>query len=120
MKRIFLLLIITVAVLVGLFFVLKPKAQEVSSNEKTFRLEIKDKKIVSGPTTLSATQGDSVTIKLKSDIAEEFHLHGYDRSVDLVPNSEVELKFVADLSGRFEFELEMAKLELGALEVQPK
>ena len=119
MKRL-LFLIGAIALLVGLFLIFKPQNQEADSNQKSFSLEIKDKKIVTGLTTLKVSEGNNVTIKITNDETEEFHLHGYDRSVDLVPNTETELTFTANLTGRFIFELENSKTELGALEVQPK
>jgi hypothetical protein len=119
MKKI-LIIILGLGLLVGLFFVLKPTTDNQSSAQKVFQLEIKDTTIVAGSSTLNVKQGDSVTIKILSDVEEEFHLHGYDRSTDLVPNQESQLSFVADISGRFAFELEKSKKELGVLEVQPK
>lgn len=86
----------------------------------TFDLVIKDKKIVSGPVTINVTQGDEVTINITSDEAEEFHIHAYDNSVELEPDIQSTLTFTANLSGRFPFELENSKTEIGALEVQPK
>ena len=84
-----------------------------------FELQIREKKIVTGTGVLKARVGDTVTITIVSDEADEFHVHGYDRSVDLVPGVPAALSFVADASGRFEFELEKSKTDLGALEVQP-
>jgi len=65
-------------------------------------------------------QGDEITIKITSDEAEEFHVHAYDNSVELEPNKQATLTFTTNLSGRFPFELEKSKTEIGALEVQPK
>ncbi len=86
---------------------------------KTFTLVVADKKLVKGEPTLTAHVGDTVVISITADEEEEFHLHGYDRSVDLHPGEEASLTLVAEASGRFEFELEKSKVELGALEVQP-
>ncbi len=93
-----------------------------SANEdaNTFNIVIKEKKIVSGPTTIKVNQGDEITINITADEAEEFHVHAYDNSVELEPNKEATLTFTANLSGRFPFELEQSKTEIGAIEVQPK
>lgn len=130
--------ILSIVVLAGLFFVFKPeKQQETSSqpeatqsiqsespapesNVKTFELVIAGKKIVTGLETLKVTQGDEVTIKITADENEEFHVHAYDNSVELEKDKQAELSFVANLAGRFSFELEKSKTELGALEVVPK
>lgn len=133
-------LAVVVVVLIGLFYLLKPKTSSapvpapsssgestssanassaMSSNVKTFNLEVKDKKLT-GETTLKATEGDEIIFSVASDISEELHLHGYDKHVDLEKGKTVQLKFTADKTGRFPFELEEDKIELGALEVQPK
>ena len=128
-----------VVILGGLFFLFKPKQQvqppqttpatteQVStlsptpqSNIKSFELVVKGKKLVSGPETITVNEGDEVTIIVTSDEPEEFHLHGYDKSVDLEKDTLAELKFTANLTGRFIFELEESKTDLGAVEVQPK
>lgn len=133
-------LVVAVAVLGGLFFMFKPQQQVQNSPDnqsveptetvaspttselkaKIFELVIKDKKIVSGPETIKVTEGDEITIKITSDEAEEFHVHAYDKSVELEPNVQATLTFTANLTGRFPFELEESKTDLGALEVQPK
>lgn len=96
-------------------------ADEVTKTmQNTFELVIQNKKIVSGPETIKVNQGEDLTIKITSDEAEEFHVHAYDNSVELEPNKQATLTFTANLSGRFPFELEKSKTELGALEVQPK
>jgi plastocyanin len=93
-------------------------SQTVAPN--THELIIQGKKLVSGPATIKVNQGDEVTIKITSDETEEFHVHAYDNSVELEPGKQATLTFKANLSGRFPFELENSKTEIGALEVQPK
>lgn len=125
--------------LVGLFFLLKPKTQTTmppSSGQNTlnpateqpsptmaptsYELVIQGKKLVSGPTTIKVNQGDEVTIKITSDEADTFHLHGYDKSVAITSNTPAQLIITANLSGRFEYELEKSGVSLGQLEVMPK
>lgn len=116
--------------LVGLFFLTKPKQQNIIPPEppttmalpqpKIFALSIKNKKLISGSETISVTQGDKVVIKITSDTPEEYHLHGYDISLDLEKDTPAQLSFVASVSGRFAYELEKSKTDLGAVEVQPK
>ncbi len=90
------------------------------AHTKTFELEVKNRKLVSGSDSLQVNQGDNVTIKITVDEDDELHLHGYDKSVDLTANQPDELNFVANVTGRFPYELEHSKTELGALEVLPK
>ncbi len=119
-----------VILLVGLFLVTKPKQpnnipQEPQTSAalpqpKTFELSIKNKKLSSGSETINVTEGEKVVLKITSDIQEELHLHGYDISVDLEKDTPAELSFTASISGRFVFELEKSKTDLGAVEVAPK
>ncbi len=136
-NKTWILIVVGVIAVLGLLILLKPKSQtqnqtHVNQNTqsaspsasaqttKTFELVIRGKKLVSGPETLSVKEGETVTIKITSDEPEEFHLHGYDRSVDLEKNQQIEMSFVANLTGRFEYELEKSKIAIGALEVLPK
>lgn len=93
---------------------------EATGETKSFSVEIAEGAITSGETTLTVEQGDTVMLHIVADEEEEFHVHGYDASVDLKPGEAAELTFVAGASGRFPFELEKRKAELGALEVQPR
>lgn len=104
----------------GEITVVEGPVAEQTTQPDTFELVIKGKKLVSGPDPIKVNQGDEVTIRITSDEAEEFHVHAYDNSVELEPGKQATLAFTAKLSGRFPFELENSKTEIGALEVQPK
>jgi hypothetical protein len=52
-----------------------------------------------------------------SDVADEIHVHGYDLSTDVEAGGTAEVKFVADVPGIFEVELEEAVIPLVELEV---
>lgn len=129
-KKRIIYILIALVVLVGLFVWLKPaKAPESMTTDevsaplvdtKTFELVIKEGKVVSGPTILTAGQGDRVIIKVMADVSDELHLHGYDVSTDLVKDVQGGIIFYAATTGRFAFELENAKIELGTLEVLPR
>ena len=116
--------LITIIVLLGLFYILNPKQVSAPVKQtpsiKTFDLVIKDGKLISGTDTLKVTEKDQVTINITCDCDEELHLHGYNKSVDLEASKSAQLTFSANLTGRFPFELEKSKTELGALEVLPK
>lgn len=133
------LVVVGIVVLVGLFYILKPKtptipattitpspttestsSAQVNPQSKIFDLVVKNKKLVSGQEVIQVTEGDQITINITSDENEELHIHGYDESVDLEANKMAQLSFTANLTGRFPYELENSKTEIGALEVQPK
>ena len=85
-----------------------------------FELVVKDKQLLSGPAVISVPQGTPVTLRITVDHHDELHLHGYDLTLKLPTATPAELSFVADRSGRFEYELHHAHIDLGALEVQPQ
>jgi plastocyanin len=121
--RPFLFLILAAVVLGGIFLAIKPSRTTTAIDtpgKKVFTLVVKDRALVSGPATLEATAGDTVTIKITVDEDEELHLHGYDKHVDLTKGVPGELTFTANLTGRFPYELEHSSTEIGTLEVAPK
>ncbi|MEV4007862.1 hypothetical protein AB0K37_37240, partial [Actinomadura sp. NPDC049753] len=50
-------------------------------------------------------RGAAVEITVTGDTADEFHLHGYDRELELRPGATAVLRFTADTPGVFEAEL---------------
>ena len=58
-----------------------------------------------------------VRLEVTADRADEVHLHGYDRKVDISPGKPAVLEFTADVPGVFEVELEEAGLKLVELQV---
>ena len=71
--------------------------------ELTFTLEIKDRALAQGNTTLEAKQNDKITIELTSDELVNYHLHGYDLEGDVGPNMPVTMEFDAYATGSFPF-----------------
>lgn len=59
-----------------------------------------------------------VSLVVTSDVADEIHLHGYDKHVDVPKNGTATLTFTANLPGVFEVELESLKHRLVLLQVQ--
>jgi len=66
----------------------------------------------------TVSKGDRVVIAVKSDVADEIHLHGYDKSTDVKAGGTARLPFTADLPGRFEVELESRGVQIADLTVQ--
>ena len=75
---------------------------------------------ISEPAVLKVHQGDDVKFRITSDVADEFHLHGYNLHVRVSPDQSAVLQFTAKLTGRFTYELHKSGKELGALEVYPQ
>lgn len=96
-----------------------PTIEKTHPQNSSFTLRIANKKLIASPSTITVQKNQMVIIHIKSDEEDELHLHGYDKSVELSKDDLATLAFKADTAGRFPFELENAKAELGVLEVQP-
>jgi hypothetical protein len=73
---------------------------------------------ITGGGQRSAKLGQAVVIMVTSDIADEIHLHGYDKKADAGPGKVATIAFIADKPGIFEVELESKGLKLFELEVK--
>jgi hypothetical protein len=72
-----------------------------------------------GVKTLSFKKDDQVRFKVRSDTADEIHVHGYDLKQDVEAGGSVQFAFKGDIEGRFEVELENAGVQIANLEVTP-
>ncbi|WP_051343082.1 hypothetical protein [Pseudonocardia spinosispora] len=63
-------------------------------------------------------RGGVVELVVSSDVADEVHLHTYDRKVDVPAGGSATLNFTADQSGVFEAELESRGVQLVQFEVR--
>jgi hypothetical protein len=68
--------------------------------------------------TVDVAVGEKLTILVRSDAADEVHVHGYDVFDDVGPGMQAEIELTADIPGVFEVELEGAHLLLFELQVQ--
>jgi heme/copper-type cytochrome/quinol oxidase subunit 2 len=69
--------------------------------------------------TITVQMGSRVEIEVKSDTTDEVHVHGYDLKANVTPDRRGRVRFVADVVGIFEVELEEAGLSLFRLKVSP-
>ena len=95
-------------------------AMPAASAPQVYSLVVSKGQRVSGPELIQVHAGDPVTLEVTSDLPDELHLHGYDLHLKLLPGEPGRLSFIARQSGRFDYELHHAQLELGALEVLPQ
>ena len=71
-------------------------------------------------TKLRFEQGDTVRFRVRSDVADHVHVHGYDLMKDIEPGKTVTFSFPADITGIFEIELEDAGEQIAQLRVDPR
>ena len=72
-----------------------------------------------GVKTITYKKGDTVDLTVKSDTADEIHIHGYDLHKDVAKGGTARFAFSATIDGQFVIELENAKQQIASLEVQP-
>lgn len=130
MRRVFVFLIVGVALLAVLFIWFSParppatldraESQANVPAELTQGFEIEAGRRASGPAVVSATQGTMLELQIVSDQDDELHVHGYDRAQVLAANEPATLRLKLDRAGRFEVELHGAHRVVTTLEVSPQ
>jgi hypothetical protein len=68
---------------------------------------------------LTVQQGEEVRIVVRSDTADELHLHGYDLVRSVGPGAPAQMRFRATIPGRFELETHTRHVLIGEVEVRP-
>ena len=73
---------------------------------------------VEGASRQRATLNQPVTIRVTSDVADEVHVHGYDKMAAVAAGGTGSVTFVANIPGVFEVEFERSHKLLFTLEVR--
>jgi len=79
---------------------------------------VRNGSVVEGASRQRATFGQPVTVRVTSDVADEVHVHGYDKTVPVAAGRTAEVTFVANIPGVFEVEFEKSHKVLFSLEVR--
>jgi hypothetical protein len=90
-----------------------------TDNGKFPTIVVGNGKPVGGIAQLAYNKGDRVHFRVKSDVAEEVHVHGYDLMKDVKAGGSVVFDFPASIEGVFEAELEGRKEQILELRVNP-
>ncbi len=72
---------------------------------------------VDGGGRTAISLGETVTVRVTSDVADHIHLHGYDVMADVAAGETADLSFEATIPGVFDVELEESGLQLVELEI---
>ena len=76
-------------------------------------------KPVGGIAEISVDEGDQVRFDVKSAVADEVHVHGYDVEREVPAGGTGALAFTADIEGLFEVELHHSGEQIAELRVNP-
>jgi heme/copper-type cytochrome/quinol oxidase subunit 2 len=85
----------------------------------THTVTVRNAKPVGGIEKIKLNKGDTVKLVVKSDVADEIHIHGYDFHKDVKAGGTVRFSFPATIDGNFEIELESRKEQIAELTVEP-
>jgi hypothetical protein len=118
LARSLILVLLVLALLGGLFVLLRPDSPASGSQTQEFDLRISGDTME--PSDITVTEGDRVELRITSDLPLELHLHGYDLEREVEPGEPARLSFEADLTGRFEMENHETERVLGTLVVEPR
>lgn len=135
------LLVVLAAAAVGLFVVLSGGDDDSGSDSDTTTqattattasvpeaptasITVKGGEPVGGVQDVEVTKGDEVTLQVSSDTAGEVHVHGYEIEKPIEAGGMVQVRFTADIDGKFEIEQHFEtgdphEAEIAELTVQP-
>jgi heme/copper-type cytochrome/quinol oxidase subunit 2 len=89
-----------------------------AAGAQTVQIAVTGTKVQTAERRVKVPLDGEVRLEVTADRADEVHLHGYDRKVDIEPGKPAVLEFTADVPGVFEVELEEAGLKLVELQVR--
>jgi len=95
------------------------KKRSKPEETKPTTIVVKGGQPVGGIQDLEFTSGEEIQFQVRSDVAEEIHVHGYDVIEEVAPGKDVEFDFPAEIEGGFEVELEGAHVQIAELTVRP-
>lgn len=95
-----------------------PSASPTADGATRVAVTVADGKVRPAPHRVKLDTGDAVVLQVTTDVSDEVHVHGVDKSKDVSPGRLVVVRFVVDQPGLFEVELENAGLQLLQLEVR--
>ena len=93
--------------------------QSEPAGPPTFTVTVKNAKPVGGIKKIKVNKGDKFKFVVKSDTADEIHIHGYDFHKDVTAGGSVTFNMTASIDGAFEIELENRKEQIAELTVEP-
>jgi hypothetical protein len=97
----------------------EPEPQESPTPEgNVVRVRVAGGNVQGVEDTVDLAIGEKLTIIVRSDAADEVHVHGYDLFDDVGPGEQARIELTADIPGVFEVELEDEHLLLFELQVQ--
>ncbi|MGC4944050.1 cupredoxin domain-containing protein [Kribbella sp. DT2] len=70
----------------------------------TINVTVANGKVNPSGDSIKVTAGQTVLVTAVSDAADQLHIHGYDKELELAPGKPASVKFTANMKGTFEVE----------------
>ncbi len=83
------------------------------------RVTIKNGLPQGGPARITVAKGRRVELVVRSDVADEVHVHGYNLMRDVAPGDPVTIAFRATIVGTIEAELEGRGVQIATITTKP-
>lgn len=103
-----------------------PQSNDAAKNEgaesgkpRIPTIVIRNGEPVGGVEELEYSAGDEIRFGVKSNVADEVHVHGYDVEKEVPAGGTATLSFPADIEGIFEVELHGSGTQIAELRVNP-
>ena len=93
------------------------KAPAASTTVRTINVKVRGGKATGDTGRIAVATGTPIVLSVSSDVADEIHVHGYDRKANIPAGATASVAFAANTPGVFEVELENSKLQLLQLQV---
>ncbi len=115
----------TILSLVALYVALARSPEGPAAGPKTFRIVLRDGRLISSPAVLDAVEGDAITLSILSDKSATLHVHEYEQQfvVPLNPDKPATTTFMAGRAGRFAVHVmgvDPAHPEVAIIQVHPR
>jgi hypothetical protein len=94
-------------------------SKSVPKEPATPTIVIRNGKPVGGVQDLTFNAGEPIRFTVRSDAADEVHVHGYDVSEEAPAGGVATLSFPAEIEGLFEVELHPSDEQIAELRVNP-
>jgi hypothetical protein len=116
---------VTVLILVALYVALARSPEGPAPGPKTFRIVLREGRLISSPAVLDAVEGDVMTLSILSDQPATLHIHEYEQQfvVPLNSGEEATTTFTAGRAGRFAVHvmgIDPTHPEVAAIQVHPR
>jgi hypothetical protein len=96
-----------------------PKKRAARPAPVVKRIVVRGGKPVGGVERLEYKRGERVRFSVRSDVADEVHVHGFDIEKAVPANRPVRFAFPADIEGVFEVELHSGHSKIAELRIGP-